>query len=75
MVPPEQEENDLSHSLFSLYERDGRYWVRCQGKRGTRPDYAGPAIDDISEEWVVTEATRFIETTLRDFGLKEAAGS
>ena len=73
---PSKNRSDQSRSFFSLLPRDGRYWVRCQGQGGTRPDYPGPAISDITEEWVVNEATQFIETTVRDFGLKsETAGS
>jgi hypothetical protein len=71
-----KKKNDLSRSFFGVNQRDGRYWVRCQGKGGTRPEYPGPAIGDIAEEWVVREATQFIETTVHGFGLKsEAAGS
>jgi hypothetical protein len=73
---PSKNTSDQSRSFFTLLPRDGRYWVRCQGKGGTRPDYPGPAISDITEEWVVNEATQFIETTVRDFGLKsDTAGS
>jgi hypothetical protein len=70
---PSKNRSDLSRSFFSLHLRDGRYWVRCQGKGGTRPDYPGPTIADMTEEWAVREATQFIETTLRDFGLKSDA--
>ena len=71
---PSKKKGDLTRSFFALFPReDGNYWVRCQGKGGTRPDYRGPAITDITDEWVVREATQFIETTLRDFGLKSDA--
>jgi hypothetical protein len=34
---PSKKKNDQSRSLFGLHPRDGKYWVRCQGKGGTRP--------------------------------------
>jgi hypothetical protein len=32
--------------------------------------YPGPAIADITEQWVIAEVEKFIETTERGFGLK-----
>jgi hypothetical protein len=75
-VHPSKKTNDQSRSFFSLHERDGRCWVRCRGKGGTRPDCPGPAIDEITEQWVIAASTRFIEATRQDLGLNsEAAGS
>ena len=49
-----------SPCFFNLHRRDGRYWMRRQGTGGTRPHDPGPAIDEITEGWVVKEAARFI---------------
>jgi hypothetical protein len=65
---PSKKKGHLSRSYFALFSRDGRYWVRCQGVGDSR-EYQGPATAHITEEWVITEATNFIESTERGFGL------
>jgi hypothetical protein len=67
---PSKSKTDLSRSYFSVYvDNNAKYRVRRQGKGESRY-YEGPDVYDMTEQWVVSEATRFIETTLRDFRFK-----